>query len=73
MTTTGPARSSWWRAVGRAFGAMGRMYVEQACTWDAWAAADGAAVPDDGPLTWARTVDGYRLHGSYLPVGSGTR
>ena len=73
MTAPAPVRMGWWRAVYHAFRTLGRIHVEQACMWDVQAVANRAAVPHEDPLTWVLTVDGYRLHGSYLPVGSGTR
>jgi hypothetical protein len=69
-----PRRSSaLWRAVRRVGSAMVHMHDEQLSAWEAWCQANRAAVPEEGPLTWVRTLDGYRLAGRHLPVGSGTR
>jgi hypothetical protein len=62
-------RAGWWRAVGRAAAALGRLHYEQVHMWELWLQANRASVPEDGPLTWVLTLDGYRLGGSHLPGG----
>jgi hypothetical protein len=62
-------RARWWRAVCRAACAVGRIHYDQVHMWDAWLAANRASVPEEGPLTWVLTLDGYRLGGSHLPGG----
>ena len=62
-----------WRAVCRAARALGRIHAEHVHAWEVWAQANRAAVPAEGPLTWVLTLDGYRLAGSHLAAGSGTR
>ncbi|HYB49378.1 MAG TPA: hypothetical protein VED20_18810 [Streptosporangiaceae bacterium] len=49
------------------------MHDEQLYAWEAWCQANRPAVPEEGPLTWVRTLDGYRLAGGHLPASSGTR
>jgi len=69
-----PRRSSaLWRAVCRADLAIVHMHDEQLYAWEAWCQANRPAVPEEGPLTWVRTLDGYRLAGGHLPAGSGIR
>jgi hypothetical protein len=62
----------WWRAVCRATRALRRLHDEQVYAWEVWSQANRAAVPEDGPLRWARTLDGYRLAGGYASAGSDT-
>ena len=59
-----------WRAVCRAARAVGRIHAEQVHGWEVWLQANRAAVPDDGPLRWVLSLDGYRLAGSHLSAGS---
>jgi hypothetical protein len=61
-----------WRAVGRAFAALGPTHAEQILRWEAWCQASRTAVPETGPLTWVLTLDGYRLVGHHLPAPSDT-
>ena len=69
----GPRRSSAvWRALCRAGRAFAYVHGEQARMWEAWTQANRAAAPEEGPLTWVLTLDGYRLGGRHLPAGSGT-
>ncbi len=74
MTSTlaGRSWSGLWRAVHRAFAALGPTHVEQILMWEAWWQANRPAVPETGPLTWVLTQDGYRLAGSYLTAPSDT-
>ena len=74
MSADRPTRRSpnWWRAVCRAARALRRLHDEQVYAWEVWGHANRAAVPGDGPLRWARTLDGYRLAGRHLSVGSDT-
>jgi hypothetical protein len=62
-------RARWRRAAGRAAAALGRIHYEQVYMWEAYLQASRASVPEDGPLTWILTLDGYRLSGSHLPEG----
>ena len=59
-----------WRAVCRAARAIGRIHAEQVHGWEVLLQANRAAVPDDGPLRWVLTLDGYRLVGSHLSASS---
>jgi len=51
---------------------MAHIHDEQPYAWEAWAQANRAAAPEEGPLTWVRTLDGYRLAGRDLPASSDT-
>jgi len=64
--------SALWRAVCRVGSAMAHIHDEQLYAWEAWAQANRAAAPEEGPLTWVRTLDGYRLAGRDLPASSDT-
>jgi len=69
-----PWRSSaLWRAVCCVGRAMVHVHDEQLYAWEAWCQANRAAAPEEGPLTWVRALDGYRLAGRHLPASSGTR
>ena len=68
-----PRRSpAWWRALCRVGRAMAYVHGEQIYAWEAWCQANRAAALEEGPLTWVRTLDGYRLAGRDLPAGGGT-
>ena len=62
-----------WRAVRRAFAALGPTRAEQILMWEAWWQANRAAVPRTGPLTCVLSLDGHRLVGSHRPVPDETR
>jgi hypothetical protein len=61
-----------WRAVRRAFAALGRTHAEQMLMQEAWWLAHRAAVPETGSLTWVLTPDGYRLADRRLPAPDDT-
>jgi hypothetical protein len=54
-------------ALRRACEVLLHAHREQALMWDIFWQAGRAATPEAGPLTWAATLDGYWLGGSYLP------
>jgi hypothetical protein len=67
-----PRRSSaLWRALCAVGRAVAHAHREQVYAWEVWCQANRAAVPQEGPLTWVRTLDGYQLAGRHLPASTG--
>ena len=64
FTSASPLR----RVFGRMIGAVLRVNRTSATVLGALRRAAGIHLTADGPLTWIRTFDGYRLAGSYLPA-----
>ena len=54
-------------ALRRVCEALRHVNREQVLMWEIFWQAGRGATPEAGPLTWAATLDGYRLGGSYLP------
>jgi len=63
-----PSASPLRRAFGRMIRAVRYVKRTSATVLGALRRAAGIHVTADGPLTWIRTFDGYRLAGSYLPA-----
>jgi hypothetical protein len=58
-----------WPAVRMVIRAVQIAHHEQVCMWECILLTSGAApLTAAGPLRWVRSLDGYRLVGSHLPV-----
>jgi hypothetical protein len=65
----GPAPGAFlWRALRRAAHGIRNFHHEQVYLWERFYLASRALVPEDGPLTWIPTLDGYALAGCHLPA-----
>jgi hypothetical protein len=67
-TKSRASRTGWWGAVRRSARAIRDFNDEQVWMWERILLSSRTLVPPDGPLTWIRTLDGYRLAGSGLPA-----
>lgn len=56
-----------WRAIQRSGGAVRDLHGDLVQAAECFSLSGRAAVPRTGPMAWTRSIDGYRLTGSYLP------
>jgi hypothetical protein len=55
------------RTIRRSGGAVRDLHRDLVQAAECWSMSGRAAVSRTGPMAWTRSIDGYRLTGSYLP------